>query len=132
MTAGRGTPRSLSSMDEGGQIEIRRLRVKTRIGVPEEERAGVQELLVTVRIKPRLNFAAMGDEIGKTIDYAALAAEIQTLAMEKPRRLIETLAEDVAGLVLADPQAAAVEVTVEKFILPDTECVAVHLRRSAR
>ncbi|WP_367872511.1 dihydroneopterin aldolase [Luteolibacter sp. Populi] len=119
-------------MDEGGQIEIRRLRVKTRIGVPEEERAAVQELLVTVRIKPRLDFAAMGDEIGKTIDYAALAAAIQELAMEKPRRLIETLAEDVASLVLTDPGAAAVEVTVEKFILPDTECVAVHLRRSAR
>ena len=116
-------------MEESGQIEIRRLRVKTFIGVPEEERAGVQELLVTVKIRPRLAFAEMGDEIGRTIDYAALALGIQDLAMAKPRKLIETLAADVAELVLSDPQAVAVEVMVEKFILPETECAAVCLRK---
>ncbi|WP_035615441.1 dihydroneopterin aldolase [Haloferula sp. BvORR071] len=117
-------------MGEFAQIEIRRLRVKTFIGVPEEERAGEQELLVTVKVHSRTAFGAMEDEIGSTIDYAELAAEIQALALARPRRLIETLADDIAGLVLADPLAAGVEVTVEKFILPDTECVAVHLQRS--
>ena len=117
-------------MDETCQIEIRRLRVKTFIGVPDDERAAEQELLVTVRIPTRDGFSTMGDEIGRTIDYAALATGIQALAIGKPRRLIETLASDVADLILRDPLAVAVEVTVEKFILPDTECVAVHLKKS--
>ena len=117
-------------MEEGGQIiEIRRLRVETFIGVPDDERAAAQELLVTVKIRPRLAFAQMTDDISRTIDYAALAERIKALALQKPRNLIETLANDVADFALTDPQAADVEVMVEKFILPDTECVAVRLRR---
>lgn len=117
-------------MSEACQIEIRRLKVQTHIGVPDEERAGAQELLVTVKITPRVAFSAIGDEIEQTIDYAALAEGLKVLALAKPRKLIETLASDLADLVLGHPLAAAVEVMVEKFILPDTECVAVHLKRS--
>lgn len=110
-------------------IEIRRLKVLTCIGVPDEERAKPQELRVSVVITAATPFAEMNDEIGKTLDYAALAIGIQSLAAARPRRLIETLASDIACHVLASPGSAAVEVTVEKFILPDTDCVAVRLHR---
>lgn len=116
-------------MADTHQIEIRGLRVSSHIGVPDEERASAQELRINTRITVRTAFSEMADEIGRTLDYAGLAAEIEELAAARPRRLIETLASDIAGLVLAHPAAAAVEVSVEKFILPGTECVAVHLRR---
>lgn len=116
-------------MENFHHIEIRRLRVVTCIGVPDEERAEPQELRVSVVISAATPFAEMNDEIGRTLDYAALAVGIQALAAERPRRLIETLASDIAAHVLASQAAAAVEVTVEKFILPDTDCVAVRLRR---
>lgn len=116
-------------MEERCQIEIRRLKVKTFIGVPDEERAGVQELLLTVKIAPRVGFAEAGDDIAQTIDYAALAEGLKAMALAKPRKLIETLASDAADLVLEHPLATSVEVMVEKFILPDTECVAVKLSR---
>lgn len=111
------------------EIEIRRLKVNCHIGVPEEERALPQSLRVTVKLSVSTPFHAMADEISRTLDYAALASAIQDLASSRPRRLIETLASDVAGLVMRFPVVMVVEVTVEKFILPDTECVAVHLRR---
>lgn len=117
-------------MNESCEIEIRRLKVKTFIGVPDEERAGLQELLVTVRIGTHTAFSDTADDIGRTIDYAALAEGLKALALAKPRKLIETLASDIADHVLEHPLAASVAVTVEKFILPDTECVAVMLRRS--
>lgn len=116
-------------MSEEQTIEIRRLRVKTFIGVPDDERAEVQELLLTVKITPGVGFAEAGDDIAQTIDYAALAEGLKTMALAKPRKLIETLASDAADLVLGHPLATAVEVMVEKFILPDTECVAVRLSR---
>ena len=121
----RGVP--LRCMEDEARIEIRRLRVQTFIGVPEEERASAQELRVSVSISPHLGFAAMEDEIGRTIDYAALAAGVQTRALARPRKLVETLAAGIAGFVLEQPQAAAVEVVVEKFILPDADCVAVRV-----
>lgn len=111
------------------QVEIRRLKVSCHIGVPEEERALPQHLRITVRLTCSTPFEAMGDEISRTLDYAALASAIQDLSSARPRRLIETLAADVADLVLESPVVSSVEVTVEKHILPDTECVAVHLQR---
>ena len=111
-------------------IEIRRLRVTTLIGVPDEERAAAQTLLVTVRMAPSQGFDGLADEISRTIDYYQVSREIETLATARPRRLIETLATDIAGHLLARHPLTHVAITIEKHILPNTECVAVHLERS--
>lgn len=113
-------------------IEIRRLRTRVFIGVPDEERANEQEVLVTVRMTPSQGFDGLGDEIERTVDYAAVALEIQGLAGSRPRKLIETLAVDIADHLLGSHPLSKVEISIEKHILPDTECVAVHVRRIAR
>jgi len=116
-------------MNPPDTIEIRRLRVQTHIGVPDEERAAPQTLLVTVRMVPSQGFAGLCDEISRTIDYHDVSLEIQSLAVARPRRLIETLAEEIADRLLAAYPLGSVAVTIEKHILPDTECVAVHIER---
>ncbi len=110
-------------------IEIRRLRVTTLIGVPDEERAVSQTLLVTVRMTPAQGFDGLADEISRTVDYYRVSLEIEKLAAARPRRLIETLATDIAGHLLGNHPLARVAVTIEKHILPNTECVAVHIER---
>ncbi|MEI6177854.1 MAG: dihydroneopterin aldolase [Verrucomicrobiota bacterium] len=116
-------------MNPPDTIEIRRLQVSTLIGVPDDERAENQILLVTVRMVPSQGFEGLADEISHTIDYYVVAQEIQALAALKPRRLIETLARETADLLLAKHPLQRVSITIEKNILPDTECVAVHLTR---
>ena len=111
-------------------IEIRRLRVSTHIGVPDEEQATLQTLWVTVRMVPSQGFAGLADDISRTIDYHAVALEIQSLAAARPRRLIETLALEIADQLLGKHPLTSVAVSIEKQILPDTDCVAVHLERS--
>ena len=111
-------------------IEIRRLRVSTLIGVPEEERAISQIVLVTVKMTPSQGFGGLADEISRTVDYYQISLEIETLAAARPRRLIETLATDIASHLLGNHPLAHVAITIEKHILPNTECVAVHLERS--
>jgi 7,8-dihydroneopterin aldolase/epimerase/oxygenase len=113
-------------------IEIKRLRIVTHIGVPDEERAEEQLLHVTVRLTTSTAFAAMEDEISNTVDYAVLAESIQRLAAERPRRLIETLADEIAALVLTYPIASSAWVRVEKKILPDTDYVAVECFKESR
>jgi len=110
-------------------IEIRRLRVSTRIGVPDEECAHAQTLWITVRMVPSQGFIGLADKLSHTIDYSAVARDIQSLASSKPRRLIETLAEETAACLLGRYPLQSVAITLEKHILPDTECVAVHLER---
>lgn len=110
-------------------IEIRRLRVTCLIGVPDEERAVEQNLFVTVKMTPSQNFDGLADEISRTVDYHAVSIEIEALAAARPRRLIETLATEIAGLLLGRHPLSRVAVTIEKHILPNTECVAVHIVR---
>ena len=111
-------------------IEIRRLRVTTLIGVPDEERATSQTLLVTVRMTPAHGFEALADEISHTVDYFAVSLEIEALAAARPRHLIETLAVEIADHLLGNHPLTHVAISIEKHILPNTECVAVHLERS--
>ena len=110
-------------------IEIRRLRVSTLIGVPDEERAVSQILLVTVRMTPSQGFDGLADEISRTVDYHAVSQEIERLAAARPRNLIETLAVEIADHLLGNHPLDRVAVSIEKHILPNTECVAVHLER---
>lgn len=113
----------------GDCIEIRRLQILTWIGVPDDERSQPQTLLLTVRMIPTRGFDALDDEICRTINYYDVALELKSLAAARPRHLIETLALETARHLLANHPVQRVDVTIEKHILPDTECVAVHLTR---
>ncbi|MEM9237760.1 MAG: dihydroneopterin aldolase, partial [Verrucomicrobiota bacterium] len=75
-----------------GIIRIKGLRIRTRIGVPDEERAGWQELAVDVEMVPEAAFAGMADDITSTVDYHAVCEAIGRLAETGSRHLIETLA----------------------------------------
>jgi dihydroneopterin aldolase len=113
----------------GDWIEIRGLQIDAHIGVPEAERAEAQRLLVDVRMQPLRGFARMPDALDATVDYFAVAQRLVALASERPRQLIETLAEELATAVLREYAVRRVEVSVRKFILPNAEFVAVHCVR---
>jgi len=113
-------------------IEIRKLRVTANVGVPDEELASAQVLEISVVMLPLVPFEELADDIARTVDYHAVALEIQAIAGRKPRRLIETLASDIARMLLEAHPLRRVEVLVEKFILPDTECVAVRVVRERK
>ncbi len=116
-------------MSPPDEIRISALRLTTHIGVPEEERATSQVLEADVTLRIAGRFEAMNDEISATIDYAAVAARLQELAAERPRRLIETLAAEMAACVMEEFQAVGVSIDLRKRILPDTDHVAVRLVR---
>ena len=112
-------------------IRINGLEVRARIGVPDEERAAPQGLLLDVVMEG--DFAGLNDDVARTTDYAAAADWLAAECGRKEFRLIETLAEELAaGLLREFPRVAAVEVGIRKFILPGTESVGVRVRRERR
>ena len=112
-------------------IHIAELELSVHIGVPEEERVAPQRLTVNLTLQPRRDFRALEDAIENTVDYFTLSRAVQALARERPRKLIETLAEEIAMLILERFAVRAVEVELRKYILPDTAYVAVRLSRAA-
>ena len=116
-------------MNPHDEIHISALRLSTHIGVPDAERAASQLLEADVTLRIARSFEEMKDELAATIDYAAVAARLQELAAERPRRLIETLAAEMAACALDEFGAAGVTIELRKHILPDTNHVAVRLVR---
>jgi 7,8-dihydroneopterin aldolase/epimerase/oxygenase len=116
-------------MNLGDQIEIRRLAVKTHIGVPEEERANYQTLWITVRMWPSQGFQGLNDDVANTVDYYEVSQRLSELAAKKPRQLIETLATEIAEFLLSCYPLSCVEVEVEKRILSNADSVSVKISR---
>ena len=110
-------------------VIVSQLEIRAQVGVPAAERGAAQRLTVSLRLIPSRGFAALGDDIANTVDYAAVCAAVRQEAESKPRRLIETLAGDIAAVLLARFPLRAVEVELRKYILPGTEYVAVGIRR---
>ncbi len=111
------------------RILIQELQVHSRIGVTPAERRRPQRLRITVEMAHPLKKAGTTDELRRTIDYDSVARAMRALAAKKERRLIESLAEEAARLVLSRFGAGSVSVTVKKFVLPDAQCVAVTIER---
>ena len=112
-------------------IAIKSLEVTARVGVPEEERSQPQKLLMDLSFTAADQPVDLGDDITLTVDYFAVSRRVIAIAADRPRKLIETLADDTAAILLGEFALRWVEITIRKFILPDTEWVSVSLRREA-
>ncbi len=110
-------------------ITIKGLSVKAHIGVPDEEQATSQKLSLDLRFVALVQPEELHDDLLLTIDYAAVSERVEQICHERPRRLIETLADEITKTLLSEFRLRWIELTVQKFILPNTEFVAVTIRR---
>ena len=104
-------------------------------GVLDFERADGQRFVVDVVCALDLAPAAETDDLERTVDYAALAADVVADIEGEPLNLIEALADRVARTCLRRPAVESVEVTVHKPDAPMPVTVAdvtVTLTRSTR
>jgi dihydroneopterin aldolase len=112
-------------------ICIEELEVFYRVGVPEKEREQPQRLLISVEMKQDFVRAAARDDLGATIDYFAVCQRLLGLGEGRSWRLIETLAVEIAGLILEEFRPSAVTVEIKKFIIPQARYVSVRVGRKA-
>jgi dihydroneopterin aldolase len=112
-------------------ISIAEIEAECRIGVPDEERSDPQRLLISLELETDFSNAARADDLTMTINYHAVWLRVREICSEKERRLIETLAEEIAGNVLREFSPETVRVEIRKFILPETRHVAVRIERRA-
>lgn len=112
------------------EILIEGLDLPVRLGVPDEERAAWQSLKADLRLGIQVPFHQMQDDLTETVDYASLAQDIRSLAADKPRKLLETLASEITAFCLQRKNVSSVEVILRKRVLPGTDAVAVRMARS--
>ncbi|MFA7157892.1 MAG: dihydroneopterin aldolase [Kiritimatiellia bacterium] len=111
-------------------IYLRGMRLECRIGVSAQERRKKQTITADIGLKCPLRCAGLSDRLEDTVDYAALAANINALARKKTWRLLEALAEDIAALCLAGKGIREVTVQAAKARpVPGLAMAEVAIRR---
>jgi dihydroneopterin aldolase len=114
------------------RIALSGLRARGHHGVFDFERTNGQEFSVDAVLELDLAPAAASDEVADTVHYGDLAGRLVAVIEGAPVRLIETLAQRLADVCLADPRVRAATVTVHKPQAPiphEFADVAVTLRR---
>jgi len=114
------------------RIVIKDLLVPGIVGINPDERVHEQEILVNATLWVDTRPAAASDRIEDAVNYRSVTkAMIAHLQGGRPR-LVERLAEELAGICLAaDGRIAEVEVSVEKpGALRHARSVGVVIRRS--
>ncbi|HEX2770807.1 MAG TPA: dihydroneopterin aldolase [Micromonosporaceae bacterium] len=96
------------------RIRLTGLRAFGHHGVYPFERGQGQDFIVDVALELDLAPAAGSDDVRDTVHYGELADRLAEVITGEPVNLIETLADRIAGVCLADERVTAVTVTVHK------------------
>jgi dihydroneopterin aldolase len=116
------------------RIILTRIGVFAYHGVHEEEGRLGQRFYISIRAGLDLGPAGRSDDIAQSVSYAEIAARVQEIAVMQRFKLIEALAEAIAGdLLAAFPRLDEIEVTIEKpgaAVAALLENIAVTITRS--
>lgn len=103
------------------------------IGVTPEERTMKQRLSIDVEIATDISQAARSDSLKDALDYSKVATVVTEVCRSRDFHLIETVAELLAGRILAEFLAPQVRILVRKIspvLEPRVNYVSVEIVRS--
>ena len=123
-----------SQLDRLDRIAIQGLRGRGLHGVYPRERAEGQTFIVDTVLFLDTRAAARDDDLTATADYGSISEKIVAVIEGEPVNLIETLAQRVADVCLAEARVRRVRVTVHKPDAPITvpfDDVTVTIERGA-
>jgi FolB domain-containing protein len=109
------------------RIAIHDLTVYFQVGVPDAERANPQRLALTVEMDH--DFSLLGDALDRTVDYQAVSRRLLEFGQGRSWKLIETLAVELAEMILREFRPSRVTVEVRKFVIPQARHVSVRVTR---
>ena len=95
-------------------IFVRDLVLDAFIGVYDEEQGVSQPIRIDMEVEVREPAAPEGDRLEDVMCYNRLTTGVKDIIAGGHIKLVETLAERIASLVLAHPMALSVRVRVEK------------------
>lgn len=111
-------------------IHLHGLRLNCHIGVSSRERQKKQIITADIALKCNLRRAGKSDRLGDTVDYSVIAKKISALTEKETFQLLESLAERIADICLAESKVKAVTVKVaKKGVLSNVSFVEVEIIR---
>ncbi len=115
------------------RVRVRDLLIPCSIGIHDHERRRTQR----VRINIELDVADPGpfstEDFAQVLNYETIVSGVRAIADAGHIELVETLAERIAAMCLADPRSVSVTIGVEKLdAYSEAESVGVSIVRERR
>jgi len=114
-------------------IFLRDLRIRTIVGIWEWERRMPQVVSLDLDMATDIRKAAGSDHIDDTLDYKAVTRRIKSFVADSRFNLIETMAEQIAGIIVTEFGVPWVRVAVHKpWAIRGSRDVGVVIERGSR
>jgi dihydroneopterin aldolase len=114
---------------DGMRIMVRDLMLSAKIGLHQHERIAQQR----IRVNLDLAIADLGvidDDYDRVVCYGELVTGVRHVVGAGHVNLVETLAERIAAMCLADSRVLSARVRVEKLdVFPEASSVGVEIER---
>lgn len=111
-------------------IFIKELRLPAWIGLYKHEKAAQQVIEIDLEIALPDDTVFRSGRVKDTVDYGVVTENLRTLLADEKFGLVESLAERIASLVMAEFKAPKVRVGITKLgVLKDAKRVGVRIER---
>jgi FolB domain-containing protein len=111
------------------KVFIKNLVIPCTIGVTEKERKEKQKVIVDLEIFCDLSHAGATDDLNNSINYAEIQENVTAAVTGGEFKLLESLAQTVASLILKNPLASQVTVAVKKEKYGKTPAIGIEITR---
>jgi 7,8-dihydroneopterin aldolase/epimerase/oxygenase len=114
------------------RLFIKDFEILAQIGIHDFELKSPQRLLIDVDLYVDLKASSpSADQIDEVVDYDFIRQVVIKRVQQGHINLQETLCDELAGLLLANPQVLAVQLSTRKpDVYPDCSAVGVEIFRS--
>jgi len=112
------------------RILVRDLLVKCSIGIHPHEQLAPQRVRINVDMAVHERSGPLNDDIAEVVSYEDVINGIKSLVADGHINLVETLAETIATLCLADERVEVVRIRVEKLdVYAEAASVGIEIER---
>lgn len=112
---------------------MRGLQIDTVIGIYDWERTIRQSVVIDLDMGTDIRAAAASDDITHTLDYKAVSKRIITFVENSEFFLVETLAEQIASIVMTEFEVPWVRLTLnKKGAISGASDVGIQIERGAK
>ena len=96
-------------------IFLRNLKIDTVIGIYDWERRIKQTVILDLEMATDIKKAAKSDDIADTLDYKAIAKRVISFVEESEYKLVETLAERIAEIIVNEFKVPWVKLSLNQI-----------------
>ncbi len=112
-------------------IRIKKLRLRTIIGVYEWEQNTLQEVWVNLELEVEDESSTFSDDLNDSVDYKVIKDQIIKMSQDRTFALCEKLAGSILELVMRDERISRAKVEVDKpGALRFTDSVSIVLEKT--